>query len=461
MSTNIVVICLDTVRKDVFDEHAQLIRQMADEDYEQCRAASCWSTPSHASLLTGELPHQHGLSTYQRDFTTLDRESTFLSDLDDYTTYAVSSNEFIGSAFGFDHLFDDFVAVSPRRRFSDGLDPLEYTQDDRSLLSDGAAYVRAALSHDHTLQSLANGGIGAIKKFTPRIGLTDPFDAGASSALRYARRFLTRDTDPSFLFVNLMDAHLPLRKHRGMDGVSDIPASWSTLQRDTWELMNEKSGYEHYWENRQALYAAAVRYLDRKVAEFIETIQAETNRKTIVVVTADHGENLGFSEEDYLVNHTSSLSEGLLHVPLAVITEGETTIETPTERYVSHLEFPELIRGASIGSIPDVSRDRTVAEVLGRGPTPDPPDEEEFWNRTIRCAYEGTSKTVWDSLEKCIEYHLDSERPSWQEEYNSNAVPPSWAMKWFETDIDTVERERSDHNVKAGTRQRLEELGYL
>jgi arylsulfatase A-like enzyme len=62
MSRNIVFIYLDSVRKDYFDVYASRLSAMADTTFEQCRAPSGWSLPNYASLLTGTLPHEHGVS---------------------------------------------------------------------------------------------------------------------------------------------------------------------------------------------------------------------------------------------------------------------------------------------------------------------------------------------------------------------------------------------------------------
>ncbi|WP_435159099.1 alkaline phosphatase family protein [Haladaptatus sp. DFWS20] len=60
---NVLLVCLDTVRADVFGEHANCLHRMADVSFTQCRAASSWTIPSHASMFTGQLPSVHGVHT--------------------------------------------------------------------------------------------------------------------------------------------------------------------------------------------------------------------------------------------------------------------------------------------------------------------------------------------------------------------------------------------------------------
>jgi len=94
---NIVLLCLDTVRKDFFDEYAPRLVDRADIVYDGCRAASSWSAPSHASMFTGQLPSEHGVHAYQRDFSVIDREDTFLGELPDYQALGASANVWAGS----------------------------------------------------------------------------------------------------------------------------------------------------------------------------------------------------------------------------------------------------------------------------------------------------------------------------------------------------------------------------
>lgn len=81
-SRNVVLIVLDTVRKDFFDDYAPRLQEKADNSFDRCYAPSSWTIPSHASMLTGDLPHQHGVHTYNKGFGGIDFDSTFLSDLD-------------------------------------------------------------------------------------------------------------------------------------------------------------------------------------------------------------------------------------------------------------------------------------------------------------------------------------------------------------------------------------------
>lgn len=72
MKPNVILLCLDSVRKDDFDTHMSSTLEMATEEYDQMRAASSWSVPSHASMLTGKIPSESGVHSGNQNFDTID-----------------------------------------------------------------------------------------------------------------------------------------------------------------------------------------------------------------------------------------------------------------------------------------------------------------------------------------------------------------------------------------------------
>lgn len=460
---NLVVVILDSVRKDFFDRHAIRLRELADVSYEQCRAASSWSTPSHASMFSGRLPSDHGIHTHARDFSLLSEDETFLADLEGYTKVGVSANAFASASYNFDQYFDVFKEPSATRRFSEGLDPGELVHDIDS--RDPRRYfrgVRAILSHDNPGRSLANAALGEFDNLLRNLPVPQPFDDGAKPVLRTTKRLVRRNDEPLFVFMNLMETHIPLRPTRGFDpSLYDVPNGWCSDEKGVWELMNAPN--EDYWEAREGVYAAAIDYLDRQLASFIDWLENGTRHETTVIVTSDHGENHGRTTEKGLANHKSSLSEALLHVPFEVINPpGHRASITGL---VSHLAFGELLIGLADDALPDITRETVAAEVAGLSAGPDPPSDREYWDRAIRCAYRGRDKYVWDSLGNRDRYRLDPDRPSWQEHVEQVERVPSWATDEFDEDITTFKDRavaiHDDSKVDKATEQRLRRLGYL
>jgi hypothetical protein len=64
MIRSVALLCLDTVRKDYYDECSTRLRSRAETTLERCYAASGWSMPSHANIFAGELPYEHGIHLF-------------------------------------------------------------------------------------------------------------------------------------------------------------------------------------------------------------------------------------------------------------------------------------------------------------------------------------------------------------------------------------------------------------
>jgi len=469
VSRNIVLLILDTVRKDYFDEYALRLQSMSDVSFTQCHAASSCSVPSHSSIFTGKLPHQHGLHSTRVDYSEISRSETFLRSLPAHSKLGVSANTFAGSAFGFDTYFDSFVDVSWTRRFPEGMDIREYQNDvEDTGLEFYLGFLRECLRHDNPVKSLANGAFAQLDLLSAKSPLPKVFDDGGSAAIKQARNLVRSESEPFFLFMNLMDVHSPHHHIRSYDrSLHDVPSSWTTVDDiDLWEInLDPGSRNEENVRNFRELYASAIDYLDRKVTSFVSDLLETTDRETTVVVTSDHGENLGFDADDRLMGHSYGLSEGLLHVPLEIINppEGYDTRET---EYFSHLQLGELITGMSEGETPDVFTDTPVAERITMSGVPDAADDPAFWKRTIRCVYEGNEKSVWDSEGRSVTYDLDESKPCWQRQRDETSVIPEYDSTHFDIDIRTTHDRMAEgtslsDDVDEATKDRLEELGYL
>lgn len=455
---NVAIIVLDSVRKDFFDAWADRIQEMADVSVDRAYAPSSWSTPSHASMFTGDLPSEHGIHTYHRSFADLPDEAVFLTDLDSHAMVGVSANSFAGGPYGFDRFFDSFEDVTPSRRFPGGLDPEEY--------GEGAylQFLQEAVSKPNRARSVLNGIASLFHYKWEELPTRKLVDDGGKAVSRVVASDTGAASEPWLLFTNFMDGHIPLQHFRGLKhSIHGADFSWSSDQYDVWELMAGE--YPEYWEVRERVYSAYVEYLDRIVADLIETLREQTERETTVIVTADHGENHGEESANGMANHKSSLSEQLLHVPLEIVNPpaGVLSLEEP----ISLLDLPEL--GASMATETgcDLSRDVIPAEVMGMSAGPEPPDDvdREFYTRAIRAAYDGETKIVWDSLGNCEQYRIDESVPSNQTFVEDEIAIPEWAREQFSAGIEDAvsearSRRSSGEEVSAAVESRLEELGY-
>ncbi|WP_276275460.1 sulfatase-like hydrolase/transferase [Haloarcula regularis] len=305
MSRNVALIILDAVRKDYFDEYAPRLQRAADVSFEQCRAGSSCSVPSHSAILTGQLPHESGITYTSVRYDHIDEDETFLSSLPDHRSFGVSANPWASSEFGFGRFFDDFVNVSRQRRFQDGMDLSQFVYDecDETGVKMYLDFLKAAFHRDNTVQSLANGAFAQLNRSVSKLPVPKPFDDGAATVSREIGKRTGDDDQPFFCFTNFMDAHSPMQHIIGYDrSLHDVPMSWSSLAFEhqdeiTFNIDGATQQYDEFISNYRQLYAASIDYLDRTVTDLISEIQAETRRETTFIITADHGENIGYESE--------------------------------------------------------------------------------------------------------------------------------------------------------------------
>ena len=468
---NIVILCLDTVRKDTFDRRARRLSALADVSFENCRAASGWSVPSHASMLTGKLPSEHDVHALSPQLEEISTDNTLLGDLPAHAPLGVSANVYAGSAFGFDTHFDVFIDISRDQRYHDALDvPVFVDNCDKTGIARYVAVLHAALRDDRPMVSLLNAA-GALLTDLERstfAGLPSLLDDGAATVERAVFDLIDSRDEPFVLFVNFMEAHEPHRDTLWFDRESYtdvVPRGWDSMGVTNWDVANDSTETEVEVARYRALYDAAVTYLDRRVSAFIERLLTMTGRETTVIITADHGENLALPADEGTLGHVTSLSEGILHVPL-VLVNPPRGYDSIIDEYVSHLSLRRLVTGLARGLTPDVTEPSPVAEVVGVTPGNETLVEQnpDRWDRMLRCAYENDRKYVWDHRGEEVVYALDQARPSWQERLDTTVVPDKPRDR-FPGNIAryrcTAKSLSSDDNtISDAVEHRLRDLGY-
>lgn len=470
MTRNIVLLCLDTVRKDYFDFISEKIPEQSDLIIDDCRAASSWSVPSHASIFTGVLPHRHGVHSHSTDFTNIDRSDTFIEDLAVERSVGISANHFASSIYGFDTFFDDFYDINPDVAYTEPWNELDVSD------TDGNRYINAlkqAYASDYDTQKFF---INEIKRRTKKIFTGSPvpqlFDSGAKQVTNQIEAVASATEEPFFVFANLMDAHQPHEPQINYKNPKSVPRSWSSsdeFYEKKWGI-NLEGPEEHstYLERYRALYASSIEYMDRTINEMVSRVDKITSKPTTYIVTADHGENLGYSSDGDLFEHTSSLSEGVLHVPLNIIHAPITSNSFNNEGYFSHLDLGKLIVALHKEDKQCEFDKPPVAESVGISPGNDllPEEKYDYWDRAIRAAYHNGQKYIWDNCGQKLLYNIVSNRPNFQEELNEVNTVPDRLSDLFDIDIDdykqkSVREEGSERELDNSSKERLHDLGYL
>lgn len=450
---NVFLIVLDTVRKDYFDEHAKNLSRLANLEFDRCYAPSSWSIPSHASIFSGKLPHKHGVHTYNPDYSAL--EQTFLDDLK-HNKFGISANGAVSDSFGLEALFDEFSSFSGNEEYSPKAMSFNEVKDRKQGYGRNTDYLLKAREKGVFLPSLINGMYIKTNNILRQTPMPKIGDFGANAVVNETISTIDEsESEPFFFFLNFIDAHEPMENFLGLD--SDVSYNWNSNHLEK-ETVRERPPEElsDYLETYRELYAANVEYLDRKVSQLIETVQEKTAKETVFLVTADHGEELRFENEQDLGH--MDFSNGLLHVPFVVInaeTKGKTDV---TDGLTSLLDVPEIVTSiAEGGSVPGVSRERVPAERIGMmfyG------DDDEYWQRGARTVYENDYRYEWDTVGNARRIDV---MESADGAYSTQRIPQEIKDRFDAPLTDYVRKSKASSqtgNVSKETMSHLEDLGY-
>jgi len=311
---NVILIVIDTTRADILSaygyakETSPSLDRLAREGirFEEATSTDFWTLPAHASLLTGEYPSTHRATSETNHLQPGAQTLAELLSAAGYRTRAYVSNAWIGTERGFAQGFDTFVETwkTEQRAGSDFL------------------FDRAAIE-------------GA--------------EAWIAEKDERAEKF--------FLFLNLNSAHMPYSPDPMV--LADLSPGPRSIER-TRRLRKLKGMWAHLggdfeldaedFEILRELYEAEIAMLDALVGRLVEFLRTrELLDETLVIVTSDHGENLG---DHGMIDHLLSMYQTTTRVPLIM--------RHPPS-------FPPGMRNEAVVSLVDVVP--TVLDIVGLADT--------------------------------------------------------------------------------------------
>jgi arylsulfatase A-like enzyme len=315
---NVLLVVLDTVRADRLslygygrDTTPNLVRlARRGVVFGEARASAPWTLPSHASLFTGRWPHELEVGVDRPLDATYPTLAEFLSSHGYATAGFVGNtyfcNSWYGLARGFGH-YEDY-----------------YEQN--VIVSPGEALRCTALGR--WLIRLA----GTAYNVRPETANT-PKDAA-----RVNHDFLVwldspRHGRPFFAFLNYIDAHDPYLTPAGFDrhfGLKpETPADVETI-RSWHHVRKPKEIAERDKTLIRDAYDDCLAALDEQLGNLFAALEHKgVLDDTLVIITADHGEELG---EHGLYGHGKSLYSPELHVPLLIF--GPQGVGVPAGRVI-------------------------------------------------------------------------------------------------------------------------------
>lgn len=279
---DVLVITLDTVRADRLGLHgyARDTTPNLDAFAEQCFvfdnafANSSFTPPSHASILTGRFPSEHGLMHWKRRLDPSVPTAAELFGELGYRTAAFTPMATLVTVLGLD------------RGFGETVTPPHTELDDFAIRLAGAREMNAA-----------------------------------------SLPWLTAEGGPFFAWLHYYDAHRPFaivgREWASRYRPADDPVDPSVGDGERWYQLDAADrrrlditpAQTEYIKDR---YDGGLAQLDARVGELLERLDADgVLDRAWVVITADHGEVLDEHAEEWF-SHDPHVVDENIHVPLLI-----------------------------------------------------------------------------------------------------------------------------------------------
>jgi arylsulfatase A-like enzyme/tetratricopeptide (TPR) repeat protein len=409
---NILLVTIDTFRADrlgtgaapALDRLAQSAVQFAS-----ARATVPLTLPSHATILTGLLPPEHGVRENGIDALGDAHQTTArLLKSAGYQTAAFVGAFVLDRRFGLAQGFDTYDDQIPR-----DANATERLEAERP----------AAAVVDRALAWLDRSANPESRTPNPQSLIPNPF----------------------FLWLHLYDPHAPY----------DPPREFIRAPSTEYRVPSTEQRYE-----------GEIRYVDAQIARVFEWLNAHALRdRTLVVVAGDHGEGLGEHGER---THGMLLYDSTLHVPLIVSAPGASAARrdepvsladiAPTIARAAGVKVPSAMKGRDL-----LGRIGGTGRMDGAVGTGDLYAETEYprvagWS-PLQALTDGRWMAIKGGASTAV-YDLNSDP---REERDVAAAQPSIAAA-MAARIDTIRQRAatsSGRTISSDAAERLRALGYV
>lgn len=269
---NVILISIDTLRADHLHcygyerEASPNIDKLARGAivFENAISQSAWTLPSHASMLTGLLPSEHGLVYY--------------------TGEGLKKNDMVGR-------LDSSLTTLPQILKKYGYSTISYN---------ASGWVSKVFGLDAGFDVYKWGG--------------RYFEDTVKKTIQWLQR---NKNKKFFFFLQALDVHVPYDAPEEFNIFYDYKGSFDRSQIKPSESITDLSSPEYKYIVSQ--YDAGIRRADFYLGQLFDYLDKEKLfESTIVIVTSDHGE--GLKDPHDVWGHIYPLYEEIIRVPLIVKT---------------------------------------------------------------------------------------------------------------------------------------------
>ncbi|MEW6074254.1 MAG: sulfatase, partial [Planctomycetota bacterium] len=440
LAPSIVLVIVDTLRADhafaapgepprTFDRLAA-----AGVRFDQAIAASPWTLPSVASLLTSAHPSRHGAVTRRHPLPAGAETLAEVLHAEGWETAAFTGGAFLAPDFGLDQGFEIFDA--------------------------GAEYHFVPFrGHVPFVWRLIRNRYYPLRFAVRRLG-----DYGGLPLLaaRLERWLAGRDrTRPFFLLVHTYQVHdyylyqpAPDDSLRAERGGQPAPLG-NRLTIHPYELQGFPPEVVEWFH---AVYRRRIAHVDRELGALLDRVAGEAGPGGLVtILTSDHGE--GFDPARGRIHHGSRLHDDLLRVPLVVGAPGRLPAGHVVAEQVSGVDLmPTVLELAGL-PVPAGLAGRSLLRLLaGEADAPRPAWSEVHLGPRRRVSLRLPPGKIVETPEGVRAFRLDLDPP--EDEPLPPPLPAPLTALWAERETILAPRSAAERDLGGAVRDQLRRIGY-
>ncbi len=336
---NIIFLVLDTQRSERLTTYGypKEITPVLGEFAEQCTvfdwaiAPAGWTIPSHASMFTGLYPTVHQTT---QSYSSLPDNIPTLAELlqqNGYETVGFCNNPLVsvlenGLKRGFDRFYNYSGTFPDVADFGEVTRLVRFKRRATELLQKISIPIERQFGRSPVLLKLAT-----LPIFVPIWSRTFNFKGNTRRSTQDIAAYLqyhfgTHPDRPLFMFINMMETHLP---YYPPPKAIDRWVPYFRKDREARAFMQRFNVESYRWmaplieplTDRQKvvlsdMYDAEVAYQDRQLRKLFRVLRRSGQlENTMVIILSDHGESLG--DHDFM-GHGFVVYNELVHVPLLI-----------------------------------------------------------------------------------------------------------------------------------------------